>query len=163
MRTRVCDEARTVPLPPLPEARTVTETATSYRIAGKGEDSKIKVSEFRGFKLWFSFQVARDSGYAALDLALVQSTLLPQESVSTLVGVSSTIVKEFSDTRFEAECRCKDSTGKTFRSTFICSVDANQKQLVHDHELPKTLRELQDIPKELARIAELLENFKPNS
>lgn len=90
------------------------------------------------------------------------SVLLPQESVSTLVGVSSTIVKEFSDTRFEGECRCKDSTGKTFRSTFICSVDANQKQLLHDHELPKTLRELQDIPKELAHIADLLENFKPS-
>lgn len=91
------------------------------------------------------------------------STLLPQESVSTLVGGSSEIVKEFSDRRFEGECSFKDSTGKTFRHGFVCSVDANQKQLIHDSELPKTLRELQDVPKELARIAEQLENFKLNS
>ena len=91
------------------------------------------------------------------------STLLPQESVSILVGLSTTVVREFSDTRFEGECRFKDSSGKTFRQEFICSVDANQKQLVHDHELPKTLRELQDIPKELARIAEQLKKFKADS
>ena len=89
------------------------------------------------------------------------STLLPQESVSTLIGVSSKAVKELSDKRFEGECQCKDSTGKTFCQKFICSVDASQKQLLHDNELPKTLRELQDIPKELSRIAEQLEQFKP--
>jgi len=91
------------------------------------------------------------------------SSLLPQESVSTLIGVSSKMVKELSDTRFEGECRCKDSAGRKIRQRFICSVDANQNQLVHDNELPKTLRELQDIPKELARIAEQLKDLKPKS
>jgi hypothetical protein len=35
MSTLVSDVAMTVLLPPLPEARTVMETATKYRIAGK--------------------------------------------------------------------------------------------------------------------------------
>ncbi|MES2390018.1 MAG: hypothetical protein V4555_00145 [Acidobacteriota bacterium] len=91
------------------------------------------------------------------------ATLLPQESVSTLVGVSSTIVRELSDSRFEGVCRCKDASGRTHRATFVCSLDANQKQLLHDNELPKTLRELQDIPKELSRIADLLESYRPKS
>ena len=87
--------------------------------------------------------------------------LLPQESASTLVGVSTHIVKELSQARFEGECWYKDSTGKKYRQNFVCSVDANQKQLLHDNELPKTLSELQEVPKELARIADQLEKFKP--
>jgi len=59
------------------------------------------------------------------------STLLPQESVSTLMGPSSKMVTGLSDTRFEGECCFKDSTGRKFRQRFICSVDGNQKQLVH--------------------------------
>jgi hypothetical protein len=42
MSTLVCDVAMTVLLPPLPEARTVMETATNYRIAGKGQVSKFQ-------------------------------------------------------------------------------------------------------------------------
>lgn len=89
------------------------------------------------------------------------SVLLPQESASTLVGPSHTIVRELSDARFEGECSFKDATGKRIRQQFICSVDAHQKQLVHDAELPKTLRELQEIPKELGRIAEVIEKLRP--
>lgn len=89
------------------------------------------------------------------------SVLLPQESVSTLIGASFEEVGKLSDTRFEGECSCKDSTGKKFHQKFVCSVDASQKQLLHDNELPKTLRDLQNIPKELARIAEYLEGLTP--
>lgn len=91
------------------------------------------------------------------------SVLLPQESVSTLIGASHDAVGKLSDTQFEGECHYKDSSGKRFRQNFICSVVASQKQLQHDNELPKTLRELQDIPKELARIAEQLEKLVPRS
>jgi hypothetical protein len=48
MSTRVWEVVRTVLLPPLPEARTVMETATGYRIAGKSGDSKLQNS--KGFK-----------------------------------------------------------------------------------------------------------------
>lgn len=91
------------------------------------------------------------------------SILLPQESVSTLIGASIDAVRRLSDTRFEGECHFKDASGKSFSQKFICSVDASQKQLLHDNELPKTLRELQDIPKELSRIAEQLERLTPRS
>lgn len=89
------------------------------------------------------------------------SVLLPQESVSTMIGAAHDIVRKLSDAQFEGECHYKDSTGRKFRQKFICSVDASQKQLVHDNELPKTLRELQNIPEELARIAKLLEKIMP--
>lgn len=91
------------------------------------------------------------------------SALLPQESVSTLIGASHDTVRKLSDAKFEGECHYKDSIGRKFRHDFICSVDACQKQLLHDNELPKTLRELQDIPKELARIAEQLEKLVPRT
>jgi hypothetical protein len=91
------------------------------------------------------------------------SVLLPGKSVSTLIGASHDTVKLFADTQFEGECRYKDSTGKGLRQNFIWSVDASQKQLLHENELPKTLRELQDVPKELARIAEQLEKLMPRS
>jgi hypothetical protein len=91
------------------------------------------------------------------------SALLPQESVSTLVGTSSETVRKLSDMRFEGECHYKDASGKRLRQKFICSVDGSQRQLVHDNELHKTLREVQDIPKELARIAEQLEKLIPRS
>ena len=85
--------------------------------------------------------------------------LLPQESVSVLMGAAHDTVRRLADTRFEGECRYKDSSGKRLRQPFVCSVDASRKQLVHDNELPKTLRELQDIPKELTRIADQLEKL----
>lgn len=91
------------------------------------------------------------------------SVLVPQGSVSTLIGTSHDTVRKLSDTKFEGECHYKDASGKRFRQKFICSVDASQKQLIHDNELPKTLRELQDIPKELARIADQLEKLTPQS
>jgi len=91
------------------------------------------------------------------------SVLLPQESVSILIGASHDTVRKLSDTKFEGECHYKDSSGKKFHHSFICSADASQKQLLHDSELPKTLRDLQDIPKELARIAEQLEKLLPRS
>jgi hypothetical protein len=85
------------------------------------------------------------------------AVLPPQESVSTLVGASHDTVRRLSDLRFEGECSYRDSTGRKYHEKFVCSVDASRKQLLHDNELPKTLRELQDIPKELGRIAEQLE------
>jgi hypothetical protein len=89
------------------------------------------------------------------------SILLPGESVSTLIGAASDTVKALSDTQFEGECQYKDSSGKSLSQRFTCSVDGSQKQLLHDSEMPKTLRELQDVPKELARIAEQLEKLLP--
>jgi hypothetical protein len=89
------------------------------------------------------------------------SVLLPQESASALVGVSAFAVKELSQSRFEGQCSFKDSTGKKYSQEFVCSVDAHQKQLIHDNEWPKTLRDLQEVPKELGRIADLLEKFEP--
>ena len=89
------------------------------------------------------------------------SVLLPQESVSTLVGGAHEMVPKFADKRFEGECRFKDASGKKYKEAFVCSVDGNQHQLLHDTELPRTLRDLQDIPKKLDAIAEQLKKLTP--
>lgn len=91
------------------------------------------------------------------------SVLLPQESVSTLIGTSHDNVRRLAETQFAGECHFKDGSGKKFRQKFICSVDASQHQLIHDHELPKTLRELQSIPEELSRIADQLQKLTTRS
>lgn len=89
------------------------------------------------------------------------AVLLPQESVSTLMGAAHEMVPKFADTRFEGECSFRDASGKKFKEAFVCSVDGNQHQLVHDTELPRTLRDLQDIPKKLDEIAEQLKKLTP--
>ncbi len=78
-----------------------------------------------------------------------------------MVGVSAHVVKELSQSRFEGECFFKDGTGKKFHQRFVCSVDAHQKQLGHDDEMLKALHDIQEIPKELSRIADLLAELKP--
>jgi Fe-S cluster assembly iron-binding protein IscA len=87
------------------------------------------------------------------------SVLLPQDSVSVLIGASTEFVRKLSDSQFEGECSCRDATGKKYCQNFICSVDGSQKQLVHDNELPKTLRDLQKLPEELNRIAEAIKQL----
>ncbi|GGG89651.1 hypothetical protein GCM10011586_00050 [Silvibacterium dinghuense] len=80
-----------------------------------------------------------------------------------LVGTAHDTARRFADTQFEGKCCYKDSSGKRLHQPFVCSVDASRKQLVHDNELPKTLRELQDIPKQLARVADQLEKLLSRS
>jgi hypothetical protein len=87
------------------------------------------------------------------------TVLLPGESVSTLVGVSTNTVKKYASSRYTGKVRFEDATGKKWKDKFICSVDADQKRLVHDEEMPRTLRDLQDIPKELTRIADALKKL----
>jgi hypothetical protein len=91
------------------------------------------------------------------------SVLLPQESVSTLVGVASKVVREMADTRFEGECWWIDAAGKKQHHPFLCSVDGSLRQLIFDEEMPRTLHELQKIPDELCRIADHLQGLTRSS
>lgn len=87
------------------------------------------------------------------------SALLPQESVSTMVGGATDVVKKYSTMRFEGEAEFRDANRRALCQKFICSVDAHQKRLVHDDELPRTLHDLQEIPKELSRIGDALQRM----
>ncbi|MDR3792005.1 MAG: hypothetical protein P4L03_01370 [Terracidiphilus sp.] len=91
------------------------------------------------------------------------TVLLPQESVSTLVGGSLDMVRKLSMSRFEGTCRFKDASGKHYRDRFICSVDGFQRQQTFDNELPKTLHDLQKVPDGLSKIAERLEKLEKKS
>lgn len=89
------------------------------------------------------------------------AVLLPQESVSTPIGGAHEMVPKFADTRFAGECSYKDASGKKYKEAFVCSVDGNQHQLLHDTELPRTLRDLQDLPGKLDAIVEQLKKLTP--
>jgi hypothetical protein len=91
------------------------------------------------------------------------SVLLPQESVSTLVGVASKMVREMAAARFDGECSWVDAAGKRQHQHFVCSVDGSLRQLVFDEEMPRTLHDLQKIPDELSRIADSLQGLTRSS
>lgn len=78
--------------------------------------------------------------------------LLPQQSASTLVGTSTDTVKRLRDTKFTGVCTYKDAAGKKHSHRFSFSVDGHLKQLIHNEEMPKTLRKLQDLPDEVERL-----------
>ncbi len=128
-----------------------------FDLASRHELLQLRVKNFGGgaaYSIHLSWKT-RPVDHKGKDVQSLDqlAILLPQDSVSTLVGTSHDTVRRLSDTQFEGECHYKDSRGKRFRQKFICSLDASQRQLLYDDELPKTLRDLQDVPKELARIA----------
>jgi hypothetical protein len=92
------------------------------------------------------------------------SVLLPDHSVSTLVGTSHEFVKKYLSLRFEGEIEFKDAKKKRFREKFVCTTQEHGKRLIHDEELPKTLYELQKVPERLEQIATALSELaKKNS
>ena len=83
--------------------------------------------------------------------------LLPKEAVSTLLGRPWILFKESEGYTMTGKIRYKDARGKRFQHQFICSGHGYSKGLLHDDELPKTLREVQDIPKHLEEINKSLQ------
>lgn len=82
--------------------------------------------------------------------------LVPHESVSVLVGRPHELFNKYPAMRFEGIVECKDVTGKHMTQPFICSADEHRSRLVHDDELPRTLYDLQQIPKRLDGIADAI-------
>lgn len=85
--------------------------------------------------------------------------LLPNGSASTLIGESRAKVQEFGDKKFMGFCTYTDSRGKWYKEAFTLSVEGYRKRLVHDDELPKTLRELQELPEKLGKIEEAIRSL----
>lgn len=90
------------------------------------------------------------------------SVLMPQDSVSILIGRSGELVKKYASMCFEDSVAFKDVAGKKHTQRFRCSANEHRKRLVHDEELPYTLYELQKLPKELAEIRKAIESFRDN-
>jgi hypothetical protein len=86
--------------------------------------------------------------------------LLPDHSVSTNLGVSHEMVKRYLKTPFEGVAEYKDANGKSLRQRFICSTQEHVKRLMHDEELPKTLRDLQKVSEQLEEIAKALNQMR---
>jgi hypothetical protein len=80
------------------------------------------------------------------------SVLMPHDSVSILVGRPHDLLQKYPTMRFEGTLGFKDATGKYRKQRFICSADEYRKRLTFDNEMPRTLHELQKLPKELTEI-----------
>lgn len=84
------------------------------------------------------------------------AVLLPQDSVSALVGRPFELFKKHASIRHTGTVRFKDATGKEHHHRFVCSADEFRNQLVHDKEMQRTLYDLQQIPEQLKAIADTL-------
>jgi len=87
------------------------------------------------------------------------SVLVPQESVSRLLGASNALFAKYSDLRFEGQVEFKDANGRIIRQDFVCSAEDHRGRLVHDEELPKALHDLQQVPQELESIANAIKQL----
>ena len=86
----------------------------------------------------------------ALDQVAV---LVPQQSVSVNIGLSNTLLTRKKSMTFLGTLEFRDSSGKKYSTPFKCSADQFARQLDFDEEMPKTLHELQKLPKNLENIA----------
>ncbi|MGI8772546.1 MAG: hypothetical protein ACR2JE_14065 [Acidobacteriaceae bacterium] len=92
----------------------------------------------------------------------VISVLIPQDSASVMVGRPQQLFRKYPTMNFEGTVEFRDASRRRISYSFICSADEHRKRLVHDEEWPKTLRELQDIPKELGQIAAAIRAGTPS-
>jgi hypothetical protein len=88
------------------------------------------------------------------------SVLIPQDSVSVLLGRPHQLFQKYPAMRFEGTVTFKDVTGKEMNHPFICSADEHRQRLVHDNEFPRTLHDLQQLPKQLEEIAKAIRDGK---
>lgn len=89
--------------------------------------------------------------------------LLPNESVSKLVGVSHKFFKDNPNANYSGTIEFSDPSMETFRHSFFLSPEAYRKSMVHETEDSLTHSSLQDLPKkidELTRAVRELNNNK---
>lgn len=85
--------------------------------------------------------------------------LVPQGSVSVLIGRPHELLLKYPVMRFEGTVEFKDVTGKHMTQRFICSADEYRNSLTHDDELVKMFFELQQIPKQLDEISSAIKGI----
>jgi hypothetical protein len=88
------------------------------------------------------------------------SVLVPQDSVSKLLGTSTGLFAKYPTMRYEGQVEFRDSNRRLVRQKFVCSADEQRSRLVHDEELPRTLFDLQQIPAELSKIGDAIQKVR---
>jgi hypothetical protein len=78
--------------------------------------------------------------------------LLPQESVSVNIGRPHILFNKYPKMSYGGVIEFKDLTRKCMKQEFICNADEHRSRLTHDDEMPRTLYDLQKIPRELEEI-----------
>jgi hypothetical protein len=76
------------------------------------------------------------------------------ENASVLLGASHSFMSRHADTTRSGTVEFENVTGRRYRKPFVVSAEHERISLVHDEEMPKTLRELQRLPDALEGIAQ---------
>ena len=100
--------------------------------------------DFRGRPIGFS------SGSGASEIAV----LLPGHSVSTPINTDSEFFKKYENANYEGEITFKDASGKRAQHKFFMSAEQYRQATGYEEEEPRTLHELQNIPKELKNLTQ---------
>lgn len=79
--------------------------------------------------------------------------LLPKESTAIVLGASHRFFGKHRHQTFGGRVSYRNSSGRSREHSFGFSTDVHEKSLVHDEEEPKTLFELQKLPKLLEQVA----------
>ncbi len=88
------------------------------------------------------------------------SALVPQQSASVLLGVPQKLFEKYEAMEFAGTLGFKDAAGKRWEHRFRVSADEHRERLVHDDELPRTLYDVQQIPKALDEISKAIQSLR---
>ena len=92
------------------------------------------------------------------------SILLPYESISEFLDSAAKISEQakVEDTVWKGFINFKDARGQRHRNPFIMDMKNFRRGLTYDTEEPKTMRELQKLPKKISELTEAVKAIKNN-
>lgn len=86
--------------------------------------------------------------------------LAPRDSTAVFVGVTNRFLEMYKGAVYSGIVRYKNASGAPRKQTFLVSVEAYRRSLIHDEEEALTQEELQKIPKQLKMIADELARLR---
>lgn len=82
------------------------------------------------------------------------------ESATDYLGLSHEVFSKYADTTAHGTVTFKTASGRKRSATFTVSLEHERRSLVHDDELPKTLYDVQKIPKSIDDIKGELQRLR---
>lgn len=118
-----------------------------FRITNRGGSSAHQV------RITWEQQLRDAKGEDVLLGRDVAIPVIPEgENASVLLGSSHKFIDRHTDTTCRGIVSFENVTGRRYSKPFVVSAEHERVSLVHDEEMPKTLRELQRLPDELERV-----------
>ena len=130
-------------------------TLTQLRVKNRGG------SYARNIRFNFDRPMRREQGgeirFGQEDRESFIPILNQDESVAQLVGPSLWFFENNETTTFTGKIKFRNASGKKFERDFTVSAEQYRTSLVHDNEIVKAFRDLQDVPAVLKQIRDKLD------